>query len=418
MIIDNLRIVGAPLTNKVMMGELSRLAVRAISRRPPEPRKAGTGTLVYPFDPGLAVVAATYLRTSTRALWDLYTSSARRLEPLYADLLADVVADTRGWIRDGDAISIEAGNVGPFAAGARQIVGVVKNAILDGCQQRKIRVRVDPDQPDLRLFARLDDDESVVVSIDLVAGRDRHSMSQRGWRLETGAAPLREHLAAVLLMLARFDARQDVLLDPMCGSGTIPIEAALMARGEPLLMRGRPNCVTRPPLDVHGRELGQPLFADADPVVIGNDRDLDVLVAAKGNAGRAGVTGKVVWRRGDLAGLQLAEIEAIAAERGRTAKTGLILANPPYGERLDDADLRLLYGEISDMCQRFPGWRAAFLLANPSEPGDGGPPQRGRRPEPSHVAEDEFERVFRGRRLQKKPLSNGNLRGYFYLYEL
>jgi 23S rRNA G2445 N2-methylase RlmL len=408
MIIDNLRIVGAPLTNEVMAGELSRLAVRAIGRRPPEPRKAGTGTLVYPFEPGLAVVAATYLRTATRALWDLYTSSARRLEPLYSDLLGDIAADERGWLRDGDAISIEAANVGPFAAGARQMVGVVKNSILEGFGARGIRVRVDPERPDVRLFVRLDDDESVVVALDLVAGHDRHSMSQRGWRLETGAAPLREHLAAVLLMLARFDARQDVLLDPMCGSGTIPIEAALMARGEPILVRGRPNCATRPPLDAHARELGQPLFADSDPVVIGNDHDLDVLVAAKGNAGRAGVTGKVVWRRGDLAGLQFAEVEAIAAERGRTAKTGLILANPPYGERMDDADLRLVYGELSDTCQRFPGWRAAFLVANPREPGA----------PISHVAEDDFERIFRGRRVQKKPLSNGNLRGYFYLYEL
>ena len=394
MIVDRLRIVGAPLTNKVMAGELSRLSVRAIGQRPPDPRKAGTGTLVYPFDPGLAVVAATYLRTATRALRDLYTSPARRLEPLYDDLVGDVRRDDRGWLRDGDAISIEPGNVGPFAAGARQVVGVVKNAILDGAARRGMKVRVDPERPDLRLFARLDDDESVVVTLDLVAGRERRSMSQRGWRLEHGAAPLREHLAAVLLMLARFDPRQDVLLDPMCGAGTIPIEAALMARGEPLT-RDRPAIALRPPFSEIARDLGQPLFADADPVIIGSDRDLDVLVAAKGNAARAGVTGRVVWRRGDLEHLDPAEITDIANERARSGKRGLILANPPYGERLDDADLRLIYGDLADACARFPGWRAAFLVAN-----------------------DDFERVFGGRPAVKKPLSNGNLRGYFYLYEL
>lgn len=396
MIVDRLRIVGSPLTNKVMAGELSRLAVRALARRPPEPRKAGTGTLVYPFDPGLAVVAASYLRTATRALRDLYASPARRLEPLYDDLVAAVAGDQRGWIRDGEAISIEAGNLGPFAAGARQVVGTVKNAILDGMARQNLRVRVDPEHPDVRLHARLDDDETVVVSLDLVAGRDRHSMSQRGWRVEHGAAPLREHLAAVLLMLGRFDPRQDVLVDPMCGAGTIPIEAALMARGEPLLpLPRRPAAAMRPPLEADARDLGQPLFADSAPVIVGNDHDLEVLVAAKGNAGRAGVTGQVVWRRGDLTGLTPDEIGAIAEERGKSAKTGLLLANPPYGERLDDADLRLLYGELAETCAKFRGWRAGFLVAN-----------------------EDFERVVGGRPSVKKPLSNGNIRGHFYLYEL
>jgi 23S rRNA G2445 N2-methylase RlmL len=395
MIVDHLRIVGTPLTNKVMAGELSRLAVRALGRRPPEPRKAGTGTLVYPFDAGLAVVAATYLRTATRALRDLYASPASRLEPLFTELAADAAGDDRGWIADGEAISIEAGNVGRFAAGARQIVGTVKNALLEGLGRRGVRLRVDPERPDVRLHARLDDDESLVVSLDLVAGRERRSMSQRGWRLAHGAAPLREHLAAALLMLGRFDPRQDILVDPMCGAGTIPIEAALMARGAPLLVPPRrPACASRPPLAGAARELGAALFADADPVIVGNDLDLEVLVAARGNAGRAGVAGQVVWRRGDLARLDPEEIARIADEQGKPARTGLLLANPPYGERLDDADLRLIYGALADLCARFRGWRAGFL-----------------------VAHEGLERAFRVRPTVKKPLSNGNLRGHFLLYE-
>jgi len=182
----------------------------------------------------------------------------------------------------------------------------------------------------------------------------------------------------------------------MCGAGTIPIEAALMARGEPLLtLPRRPAAALRPPLDVAARDLGQPLFADSAPVIVGNDRDLEVLVAAKGNAGRAGVTGRVVWRRGDLTGLTPDEIGAIAEERGKSAASGLLLANPPYGERLDDADLRLLYGELADTCAKFRGWRAGFLVAN-----------------------EDFERVVGGRPVVKKPLSNGNIRAHFYLYEL
>ena len=82
MIVDTLRLVGSPQTNKVMAGELVRIATRALGRRPPEPHKAGTGQLVYPFDRELAQVAVAFTRTTTRVVWDLYHTSASRLEPL------------------------------------------------------------------------------------------------------------------------------------------------------------------------------------------------------------------------------------------------------------------------------------------------------------------------------------------------
>jgi len=387
LIIDQLRIVGSPQTNKVMAGELSRLAVRALGRRPPEPKKAGTGQLLYPFDAGLAAVAATYLRTGTRAVWDLYRSDAQRLEPLYDDLVADVAADRRKWLPSPARISVEVRRMGDFAAGERQVVGTVKNAIVDGAAVRGIDVVVDAERPDVLVVARLDDDGSVVVAVDLGGG----SMSQRGWRAAHGAAPLREHLAAVLLMLGRFDPRTDMLVDPMCGAGTIPIEGLLMARGAPRLARpARPGI---PALDGAWPDE-RPLFGDSTPVVVGNDVELEALVAAKQNAAAAGVTGEIVWRRGDFRGLDTAEIEAIAAERGRRPG-GLIIANPPYGERLDPIDLRLIYGALGDWCQQFRGWRAGFLVGNL-----------------------DFERAFGMRPRVKKPLSNGPIRAYWYGYDL
>jgi 23S rRNA G2445 N2-methylase RlmL len=386
-IVDQLRIVGSPQTNKVMAGELSRLAVRALGRRPPEPKKAGTGQLIYPFDPGLAAVAATYARTPTRAVWDLYRSEAHRLEPLYDDLRADIEDDQRAWLPRGRAsISVEVRRMADFAAGERQVVGTVKNAIVDGMRRHGVEVRVEPERPDVLVVARMDDDGTVVISVDLAGG----SMSQRGWRASHGLAPLREHLAAVLLMLGRFDPRVDVLVDPMCGAGTIPIEAIMMARAEPRLRRRPPI----PALDEAWPKEG-PLFGDASPVVIGNDVDLGALVAAKKNAADAGVTGEVVWKRGHFASITPAEIRDIAAERGRSAERGLILCNPPYGERLDPIDLRLLYGELGDVCRQFPGWRAGFLVANL-----------------------DFEQAFGLPVHVKKPLSNAGLRAYWYGYEL
>lgn len=388
MIIDELRIIGSTQTNVVMAAELVRVAQRAIKRRPPEPRKEGLGQLVLPFDRELAWAATTYMRTPTRVVWDVYRSRAARLEPLYDELVADIRADTRKLWRDGDGISVEARRVDAFAAGERQVVGTVKNALLDGAKQHGVRLHVDPENPATRWVARLDDNNELVVSIDLGGG----SLSQRGWRREAGAAPLREHLAAVLLMLCRFDARKDILVDPMCGSGTIPIEAIHAARVTP---RESPTLGV---LGLAPPEPAQPLFPDSNPVVIGCDLDLEVLAAARDNARAARVSDRVTWQRADVATLRPEMIADIARERGREPAPGLILTNPPYGERLDDNDLGAIYEALATACRRFRGWRAGFLVGSPL-----------------------FEEVFFhaiGRPRIKKPLANANLRAYFFLYDL
>ncbi|MBA3394044.1 MAG: hypothetical protein H0T89_15460 [Deltaproteobacteria bacterium] len=395
MIIDELRIVGSTQTNVVMAAELVRIAQRALKRRPPEPRKEGLGQLVYPFDGDLAWAAVTYMRTPTRVLWDVYRTQANRLEPLFDELMVDIRGDTRKLWRDGDGISVEARRVEEFAAGERQVIGTVKNALLEGSGRRGARLHVDPHRPTTRWVARLDENGELVVSIDLGGG----SLSQRGWRREAGEAPLREHLAAVLLMLARFDPRRDTLVDPMCGSGTIPIEAVHAARAMPR---------EAPTLAVLGLARdAAPLFADSSPLVIGCDLDLEVLAAARDNARAADVTAQVVWQRADVANLRPDIIHDIARERGRTIESGLILCNPPYGERLDEQDLVKLYGALAQTCLRFsrapdsrelPRWRACFLTASP-------------------ILEEVFYDVI-GRPRVKKPLANANLRAYFYLYEL
>ena len=404
MIADELRIVGSTQTNVVMTAEVLRVAQRALKKRPPEPRKEGLGQLVYPFDPHLAWACVTYLRTPTRVLWDVYRSRAERLEPLYDELLEDVLADTRALWRDGDGISVEVRHVENFPAGERQVVGTVKNAIIDGARRRGARLHVDPDRPATRWVARMAsadsagarsdadasrrsiDKHEMVVSVDLGGG----SLSQRGWRREAGEAPLREHLAAVLLMLARFDPRKDTLVDPMCGSGTIPIEAFHAARATPR---------EAPTLEVLGFDrAAEPLFPDADPIIIGCDIDLEVLAAARDNARAARVADRITWQRTDVARLTPDMINAIAGERGRTVESGLILSNPPYGERLDDRDLVEIYEALANACTRFRGWRAGFLVGSP-------------------LLEDVFFHII-GRPRIKKPLANANLRAYFYLYEL
>ena len=387
MIVDELRIVGSTQTNVVMTAELTRVAQRALGRRLAKPpRKEGLGQLVLPFDRDLAWAATTYMRTPTRVLWDIARSRAERLEPLYDELLGDLLEDPRVLWKDGDGISVEARHVEDFAAGERQVVGTVKNAILDAARRRGARLHVDPERPTTRWVARMDDEGEIVVSIDLGGG----SLSQRGWRREAGPAPLREHLAAVLLMLVRYDPRVDVLVDPMCGSGTIPIEAVLAAR-----------CMPRaaPTLGALGFDRpAAPLFPDAAPIVIGCDLDLEVLAAARDNARAAGVAAEVTWQRADITHLKPETIAEIARERGRPDAKGVLLCNPPYGERLDEADLRALYAAMAHTCKRFGGWRAGFLVGNP-------------------LLEEVFYGILGAPRI-KKPHANANQRAYFYLYDL
>ena len=388
MIVDELRIIGSTQTNVVMAAELTRVARRALGVRPPVPRKEGLGQLVLPFDRDLAWAAVTYLRTPTRVLWDVYRSRATRLEPLYDELVGDIRGDTRALFRDGDGLSVEARRVEAFAAGDRQIVGTVKNALIEAAERRGFRLHVDPQDPAQRWVVRLDDRNELVVSIDLGGG----SLSQRGWRRDAGEAPLREHLAAVLLMLCRFDPRTDILVDPMCGSGTIPIEALHAARATP-----RPT----PALEALGiTRAAPPLFPDAAPLAIGCDLDLAVLAAARDNGRAAGVADQVIWQRADATTLRPEMIADIARERGHAAPAGpgLLISNPPYGERLDEADLDELYTALAETCRRFRGWRAGFLVGNP-------------------LLEQAFFRVIGAPRI-KKPLANANLRAYFYLYDL
>ncbi len=387
--IHTLRLVGAPETNKVMMGELSRLSRRARGEVPAKPTKVGRSILTYPFSPELARVAVWYHRTSSRVLWDLYVSRASRLEPLYDEIKADVVADERRWCGPDASISVSVRNVGAFAAGERQLVGTIKNALVDGAAQRGVSLRVAPRDPDLHVTVRMQDDQ-ITVSLDL-AGT---AMSHRGYRREGGAAPIREHAAAALVMLARYDSRSDVFVDPMCGSGTLPIEAALMARATPLWVPPKRPVLDRIPALAALEDAELPLFADATPVVIANELDRTTLAGARRNAQAAGVADDIDFMQGDFRDLSRARIDELVAARGRTLTGGVILCNPPYGERLPDYELQELYQDLAEWARQFTGWRVCLIATD-------------------SIVDETF-----GRPRIKKPMRNGPLRANFYLYDM
>ncbi len=243
----------------------------------------------------------------------------------------------------------------------------VKDAIADQFTARcGRRPNVDTERPDIRVNARLNKGKLTIV-LDL-SGQSLH---RRGYRLQGGLAPLKENLAAAILLRADWPgmaARGGALIDPMCGSGTLLIEGALMtANIAPGLDRlywgfdgwlGHQGNVWRALVeeaesiraDSMSRQWPEIRGYDASPKAIGN---------AQGNIDRAGLNDRVrVLRK---------ELNQFRQPSHQPLLTGLVLTNPPYGERLgDEAALLHLYRHLGQrLREEFVGWRAGIFTGNP-----------------------------------------------------
>ncbi|MEM8637893.1 MAG: class I SAM-dependent RNA methyltransferase [Cyanobacteria bacterium P01_G01_bin.54] len=228
----------------------------------------------------------------------------------------------------------------------------VKNAIVDQQrQQTGQRSNVDPQSPDLRLNLHIYQQRGT-LSLDS-SGRSLH---RRGYRQAMGRAPLKETLAAALIQLTGWQG--DVpFYDPLCGSGTLPLEAALIARR---IAPGRfradfgferwHNFDPQIWADVRAAAIEQEVTTL--PVsIMGSDRDLEMLQQAQANARNAGLADQIHWLQ--------AELSAIEAP----SQPGILLCNPPYGHRIGiEEELGAFYKLLGDVLkQRFTGWTAYIL---------------------------------------------------------
>jgi len=234
----------------------------------------------------------------------------------------------------------------------------VKNAIVD--QQRRQfgqRSSINTENPDLLINVHIYQNRGI-LSLDSSGG----SLHRRGYRPAMGIAPLKETLAAALLDMAEWEPSLP-FLDPLCGSGTLPLEASLKALNiAPGLFRKQFAFEKWPDFD---EALWQQLLNEAEnselpelkAPIFGCDRDLDILNQARINAEQCGVADKVRFTQTDLSVLSLLEAPA---------DNGVIICNPPYGERLGDAtelgDLYKLLGDVFKQC--FKGWTAFVLTGN------------------------------------------------------
>lgn len=245
----------------------------------------------------------------------------------------------------------------------------LKDAICDSLRDAcGVRPDIATQEPSVRVHAHAVG-MFVTVSIDL-AGEGLH---RRGWRSAAGEAPLRENVAAGILVRAGWPAMaaQDAsLVDPMCGSGTFVIEAARMSAGFAanhgrryfgfLAWRGHDAETwqrVRAVADAR-RDAGLARLRAMPPRIFGSDIDNHVLKFAKESASYAGVAEFVRWQRASLA--ECAPPAELPA--------GLLVTNPPWGMRLgDESAARAVHAELGRVLrERFGGWEAAVLTGDPS----------------------------------------------------
>ena len=231
----------------------------------------------------------------------------------------------------------------------------VKDAVCDRFRAESgRRPSIDKERPDVRVHAYLTEHEAT-----LYLDTSGDALFKRGWRREADGAPLRENLAAGVLALAGWTPGTP-LLDPMCGAGTIAIEAALAAADiAPGMQRtfGFQKLTwydgpTWQRIRQRARDRVRP--APSVPSIFASDIDPHAVAQCRRNAAAAGVAS---W-------LDIGEADVLA--RGAPASAGLLVANPPYGVRLDDAHaLAAFYPKLGDaLKQRFAGWTACLLTGD------------------------------------------------------
>jgi putative N6-adenine-specific DNA methylase len=186
-------------------------------------------------------------------------------------------------------------------------------------------------------------------------------LHRRGYRQEIAKAPLRETIAAAMVLASGWK-RDESLLDPMCGSGTIPIEAAMIARRIAPGLKRNFQFMNWPGFDAEGwnRILvdAQAAVTDFSGEILGSDRDAGAVQAAARNAARAGVSENARFFLGAVSG-------SIAAIDDSVRESGWILTNPPYGVRVGESDdLRNLYAKLGLALKSRPGWRLGILTSD------------------------------------------------------
>jgi len=299
--------------------------------------------------------ACMYSRVASRVLSRIKRVAAYNADELYESLHALRWHEHLG---PEQTFAVEFVGVSPSIRNSHFGALRAKDAIVDAIREATgERPTVDTDDPDVRVHIHLDQGKAA-VAIDM-SGSPLHI---RGTRIDGGHAPLKENLAATLLRLADWPARAargEALFDPMCGSATLLTEAAAMAAGRPAGIRRERWGFDR--WRGHDAKKWNAVLSEARahedrdiPPIRGADRDRDQLSAAHKNVGASGLP------------IELAHAELSAVEPP-PEPAGILVTNPPYGERVGSGDdLAALHSELGNILRRrFLGWTGYVLTTPP-----------------------------------------------------
>ena len=308
--------------------------------------------------------ACLWSRIANRVFLELGSFEARDAQEFYAGVRA---LDWSAHLAPGATLACDFSGRHPTITHTHFGALRLKDGIVDALREASgSRPDIALERPDVRVHAHAHGTD-ITVAIDL-AGESLH---RRGYRGAAGEAPLKENVAAGVLLRAGWEAlaaQGGEFLDPLCGSGTLVVEAALIAgdrapgltrqyfgfrgwRGHeaPLWERLRAEALAR-------ARAGEASTA----CVRGRDRESHAIRTARENAARAGVAGRVQLEVGALA-------EAAPLAGPSPGRAGLVATNPPYGVRLEDrAGARAIHRELGAVLRaRFAGWSAAVLTGAP-----------------------------------------------------
>ncbi|MEZ4888849.1 MAG: THUMP domain-containing protein [Chitinophagales bacterium] len=291
------------------------------------------------------------LRTALRILKPIHTFRAYKNNQLYS---RTQLVNWSDYMDVDDTIAIDSVVSSQYFKHSKYVALKVKDAIVDQFREKTgSRPSVDTDEPTLRMHVYIKEQE---VTLLLDASGD--SLHRRGYRLEQNEAPLNEVLAAGLVLLSGWRG-ETPFFDPMCGSGTIPIEALMIARRiAPQLQRDYFGFLTWKDFD---QDLWEGVLKEAedriipcDQPIFGADISEKTLDIAVNNIERAGLEDEIELLVGDFFE------QSAPFEEG-----GCIIMNPPYGERLQPEDIEAFYKEIGNQFKHsYTGWEAWVLSGN------------------------------------------------------
>lgn len=342
--------------------------------------KVEDGRITFLGDEEAICRANIFLRTAERVMIQVGRFKATTFEELFQGIKAIpweeyIAEDGKFWVKKASSINSK-------LFSPSDIQSIAKKAMVERMKQKyhKEWFKEDGAPYPVRIFLLKDE---VTVALD-TSGESLH---RRGYRTMTSKAPLTETLAAALILLTPWRADR-ILVDPFCGSGTFPIEAAMIAANIAPGMNREftaekwTNLIDKKLWYECVQEAEEMIDTTVEVDIQGYDIDGDVIKAARENARRAGVDHMIHFQQRAVADLR------------HPKKYGFIITNPPYGERLEEkADLPKLYSEIGMAYQNLDAW-SMFLI----------------------TSYEDTERYI-GRKADKnRKIYNGMLKTYFYQF--